>query len=200
MLFLFATVRNNLKRFWLWLWFGEGEPGNLAYGEREREWKRGSSFPSHADCYSVHCTGLMAILKKKGFKQLCFSELLEKRGLFFPPCLLPYCCGICLSFIPFEERDLLCIVYLQPWSLLWNAIGWNYIVWVLLPAFFLPLPLSLTDSFEARQEQGWPIYRASLSLPCIHLNENKELLFCSDLGRHALMLFLRIGLKIYCYC
>lgn len=57
--------------------------------------------------------------------------------------LLPYSCGICLSFIPFEERDLLCIVYLQPWSLLWNAIGWNYIVWVLLPAFFLSLPLSL---------------------------------------------------------
>lgn len=70
----------------------------------------------------------------------------------------------------------------------------------LAPCFFSPSPsLSLTDSFEARQEQGWPIYRASLSLPCIHLKENKELLFCSDLGRQALMPFLRTGLKIYCY-
>jgi len=124
----------------------------------------------------------MAILKKKGFKQLLFGIVGETRIISFP-LLLPYCCGICLPFIPFEERDLLCIVYLQPWSLLWNAIGWNYIVWVLLPAFFslsLSLSLSLTDSFEARQEQGWPIYRASLSLPCIHLKENKELLFRSE--------------------
>lgn len=69
----------------------------------------------------------------------------------------------------------------------------------LAPCFF-SLSLSLTDSFEARQEQGWPIYRASLSFPCIHLNENKELLFFSDLGRQALVLFLRTGLKIYRYC
>lgn len=39
-----------------------------------------------------------------------------------------------------RRSDLWCFVYHWPWSLLWNAIGWNHAVWVLLPP---SLPLSL---------------------------------------------------------
>lgn len=65
-----------------------------------------------------------------------------------------------------ERNDLWCFVYHWPWSLLWNAIGWNSSVWVLHPTSLSPA-LSLLLSLplcETRQEQGCLVRHAFLLL------------------------------------
>ncbi len=148
---------------------------------------------------AVHCTGLMAILNK-GFKQLCFSELLGERGLylFFCYCLIPaasafllyllrsviYCALFISSHGHFSGMQLAGTTSCGSCSLL----------------FFLSPSLPNRFFWSETRAGVADLSRLSLFLLCIHLNENKELLFFSDLGRQVLMLFLRTGLKIYRYC
>lgn len=112
---------------------------------------------------AVHCTGLMAILNK-GFKQLCFSEMLEKCGLylFFCYCLFPAASAFLLYLL---RSVIYCALFISSHGHFSGMQLAGTTSCGSCSLLFFPLPLSLTDSFEARQEQGWPIYRASPS-PC----------------------------------